>query len=482
LAKFPIPRLYLTATLPPRLMPSFLISTSLTENVKEIRGYTCRPEIKYSVHRVKRGEDAMKVCLGLTKSMESRLPKDSRMILYTVSKHQAMVIQRELFCYIYHADLSDELRQRNIEGWRLGESQILVGTSAITNGIDEPYVDVVIFLEMPFGLIDFVQGSGRGGRKGRKSETILITSEDNIGYGDDPQGFKCMEEMKAWTKNVDKCRRGEISRCMDGKVIVCESLPGAQLCDVCEEKGAHIRRANEVTEEERLLGLDWAFDDEDICSIDFFRPPASSTPTKSTKVPVLPKLYEIPDIGMDVRVQTIMYDNGFQAKMDIIEQISKFLSVMRGNCLVCWVWTGKLEAISGGHRSIADCQGSKQIRGGAHTEWGFLWTWKRNNLKYKRFKYCYRCGYPQEPHIPKGHPEIGKGCPFEDSIAKIAWIVRHVDDLWEAIHVHFQLDQQTDINTYGRWLAEETDVVASFNNSIKVLQWLWIRHGMRLEL
>ena len=51
----------------------------------------------------------------------------------------------------------------------------MIATSGFLQGIDYPYIDTIIFCKMLYGLLDIVQGSGRGSHSGQPSVTVLVT-------------------------------------------------------------------------------------------------------------------------------------------------------------------------------------------------------------------------------------------------------------------------------------------------------------------
>src|ERR1700723_126436 len=75
-----------------------------------------------------------------------------------------------------HSDLelSDHLESE--EKWKEGlpGHQWMVATTGFIQGIDQPNVDTVVFLEMPYGLTNFVQGGGRAGRSGAPAHVFLV--------------------------------------------------------------------------------------------------------------------------------------------------------------------------------------------------------------------------------------------------------------------------------------------------------------------
>lgn len=128
---------------------------------------------------------------------------------------------------------NETVRQGMIQKWMEDRSNgWIIGTSCLIQVIDYQDVHIVVFVGSPWGMIDLVQGAGRGGRNGSMSQVVLIHEGEARGSkGDEDLG--CAGEMKNWVNNESECRRLGISRC-SGETT-CQSLEGAALCDICKE-------------------------------------------------------------------------------------------------------------------------------------------------------------------------------------------------------------------------------------------------------
>ena len=80
----------------------------------------------------------------------------------------------------YHAGVSAEERQKKQKKWMLGETRIMVCTSAFGMGIDKDDVRTVIHYDMPDCLENYYQEAGRAGRDGKKSYAILLATNTDI--------------------------------------------------------------------------------------------------------------------------------------------------------------------------------------------------------------------------------------------------------------------------------------------------------------
>ena len=80
----------------------------------------------------------------------------------------------------YHAGLSADERQKKQKKWMVGETRIMVCTSAFGMGIDKDDVRTVIHYEMPDCLENYYQEAGRAGRNGKKAYAVLIVTKADI--------------------------------------------------------------------------------------------------------------------------------------------------------------------------------------------------------------------------------------------------------------------------------------------------------------
>eukprot|EP00644_Phytophthora_capsici_P016247 jgi/Phyca11/549786/estExt2_Genewise1Plus.C_PHYCAscaffold_340040 len=76
----------------------------------------------------------------------------------------------------FHAKIPQEQRENTLKKWLSGEIRIVCATVAFGMGIDHPNVRFVVHWNMPKTLENFYQESGRAGRDGEPSQSVLLYS------------------------------------------------------------------------------------------------------------------------------------------------------------------------------------------------------------------------------------------------------------------------------------------------------------------
>ena len=80
----------------------------------------------------------------------------------------------------YHGGMTNESKTIAFDSWMNEDRLIMVATNAFGMGIDKPNVKVVIHLDLPASLENYVQEAGRAGRNGEKSFSVVLQNENDI--------------------------------------------------------------------------------------------------------------------------------------------------------------------------------------------------------------------------------------------------------------------------------------------------------------
>jgi superfamily II DNA helicase RecQ len=79
-----------------------------------------------------------------------------------------------LQCHAYHRDVRDRKQKEQIrKEWQSADRRVIIATNAFGLGIDEPNVRCVIHVGTIHQLRSFGQESGRAGRDGATSQSII---------------------------------------------------------------------------------------------------------------------------------------------------------------------------------------------------------------------------------------------------------------------------------------------------------------------
>ena len=233
LVRCKVPLTLLTATLPPRLERPLIEACNLP-NHTSIRVPSDRKEHQYTVREVEKKEVVGKTFSFIAQSTKI-LEGSRRGIIFVRSKAIGQDIKSLLpgVDFVSGEVTDEKTREAMIQRWKSGRSKgWIIGTTCLIQGLNYPNVHLVVFAASPWGLIDFVQGAGRGGRNGAMSRIVLIHSQEGQSCPVE-QDLVCANEMVSWVANTSECRRLGILRCMDGGTITCQSLEGAIDCDIC---------------------------------------------------------------------------------------------------------------------------------------------------------------------------------------------------------------------------------------------------------
>tara|TARA_B110000091_G_scaffold13197_1_gene12706 strand:- start:1106 stop:2998 length:1893 start_codon:yes stop_codon:yes gene_type:complete len=80
----------------------------------------------------------------------------------------------------YHAGVSTAVKKITFENWMTEKTPIIVATNAFGMGIDKANVGVVIHLNIPSSIENYVQEAGRAGRNGKKSFSVVLQNDTDI--------------------------------------------------------------------------------------------------------------------------------------------------------------------------------------------------------------------------------------------------------------------------------------------------------------
>ena len=479
-------KILLSGTIPPKLEKNLLNTVGLAPSTKIIREPCVQYKAKF--HCVKKPTDAQPVqmCVKLMTLLQAAVfQKGSRGVVFCTSKKSVEQVAKETGCGTYASGQARE-NEVNMEKWQRGQHQWMAATPGLIAGIDLPYVDVIIFLEHPYGLIDFVQGAGRGGRAGRPYYVVVIDTLDDWRdkVADPLAEAKCSAEMKQWCRDTTECHRKLIGNVMDGQGRTCRTLPGAELCEQCKPDDVVTRLIHgwqyaELPDQclvpifpSQSLGKRKEMDDQDLAM------------PSAKRLEVADKLGQrAAGTGTRSMLTSALRRGEESSKEEMVKQLEDALVAVKGICPGCWIMRN-LRRDSANNALCISCSHTVNSILEKNHEGSFV-SWKSQKINYPRkYSYCFRCDVPQDPYSLPSHPSSiykQKSQPhlFQDVIS-VGWIlVFGRQNIWHDACKAFaslQLHESMTLQQFSLWLVEEQSAL-HFSNGIYLFLWLCKQHN-----
>ena len=129
-----------------------------------------------------------------------------------------------------------------VKRW-LAEEGFIAATGALGTGGDYAGIVYAVHIGVPYGMIDFVQETGRGGRAGEEVDSIILLEDSE---------YQRLERQDAAELTIDKlamqqfiltrdCRRFAISAYLDKEGQTCEEVGGRLCVEAGSATGLRVR-------------------------------------------------------------------------------------------------------------------------------------------------------------------------------------------------------------------------------------------------
>ncbi|KAB5588481.1 ATP-dependent DNA helicase tlh1 [Ceratobasidium theobromae] len=226
-----IPIVCLTGTLPPRHEQA-LCQALGGPTFKIIREPTQRPNIAYHIAAFGSQAQAESALISHVKRYEIELLTGEGILVMCRSWNDVERLAQHLDALKYSRQIATEEADMNLAFWLNGTRKTIVGTTALGTGIHHGSCRAVLHFGPPYGLVDYVQESGRAGRDRKAALSIVFHWDATI--NPPSNDLNCWAAMQDLIDNVD-CIRWCMSREIDGEDLAttCSGGHEFQPCGRC---------------------------------------------------------------------------------------------------------------------------------------------------------------------------------------------------------------------------------------------------------
>jgi superfamily II DNA helicase RecQ len=303
-----------------------------------------------------------------------QLPHQKRGVVYVRSYTTGKVMSEALGCPFYRAKADD--KGETLQEWIQGAGGWIVATGALGTGINIEGIVYVVHVDRPYGLTSFMQQSGRGGRNGEVSDSIIIARVQNS------SGWRRREVLSAYSvEKVDEdamtafmqastCRRKVLGHYFDRESGVVDCIGTDSIfCDQCKTSNSHGARMEQEEQEEQEEHREHVGDRGE-------EQRAGHEPS-----------------GREFIARQL------EASQESYEAMIKVMDRLQGQCVYCTLmhqggWMGA--SISQGHRCQGQLHTYRECLDAEAEGCGFAaYQQWREGIEFRQAKHCWECGLSQ---------------------------------------------------------------------------------------
>ncbi|HYC53530.1 MAG TPA: DEAD/DEAH box helicase [Candidatus Binatia bacterium] len=207
----------IVALVPPRRQ-SLLFSATMPPDIARLAGDVLHEAVRIEISPEKPTVDRVQQRVHFVDASRKRallvdLLKDpalDRVIVFTRTKHGANRVAEHLErggvrAEAIHGNKSQNARQRALDGFRSGQSRVLVATDVAARGIDVVGVTHVINFELPNEAESYVHRIGRTARAGADGVAVSFCDPSERGY------LRSIERMTGCSLSVAETRHEDLA-------------------------------------------------------------------------------------------------------------------------------------------------------------------------------------------------------------------------------------------------------------------------------
>lgn len=439
------PLVLLSATLPPTFMPQVRKTYQLVSTTRVCRQSTDRKELAYVLEKRNLDKTGLVTrVMEIVGDQEQTWSMEDRVLVFVPSIALCVRLAQQGGWHRYVGAenvMTDEEQRTEYMAWRDGHgSKVMVATSAFSTGNDYAHIRLVMHVDKPFDMVEYIQGQGRAGRDGAAATCHTLVPIKKWKRSDKENEIEKENEQgildHLYLYGLKRCLRYGATLFTDGIGVGCHEREDKEKCSVCREDPQHrpeeIQMATLPRRGITTMGRDG--------------PQTFAEAMNRAK-----NLQATREIG----------------QLKIAEKMKKALQSMQGRCSVCLIHRPQERE----KHLLKECP---SLRGQLGVSWSEYIDWRRK-LRYQKHhqKICFVCHVPQitdelHPTMTKAKMD-GVGCEYADIIAPMVFGMYHEGGVKRKAEECFREKWESE-NGFAGWLMGKPKG-KSYSNMVDLFMW-----------